>query len=99
MKINFSQELEDIMTGGSMKYDNDRKATLALVSIESLLSNYSDELKLSADKKLFRYDLANKVKNGGEVDLTVEEIVEIKDVINKRFGTLVTAPAYKLLAV
>lgn len=65
----------------------------------SLISGYQDEVQLPGDEKLKRLDLALRIYNAkNEVELTVDEIVTIKIVVNKFYSSaLVVGKVYKML--
>jgi hypothetical protein len=64
--------------------------TLGLASVIALQNNYPDEQGLNPEQKLSRMKTALKIhKNPDPVELTVEEVAEIKKTVNKQFGTLV----------
>jgi len=70
--------------------------TLKTVLIQCLI-NEADGEKNDAKAKLDRYDLALRVKNGGEVEMEAGEIEMCKKSIAAQFPVLVTGQANKLL--
>ena len=108
MRIDFSTVLSDIAGGklswrsreGSLVVDDHgrpKPMTLGSVCSEALLNNYDDDRGATGDAKLKRFRLAMKVGDGGEVELKVEEITELKTFIAKAFGPLIVGRAYDLL--
>ena len=90
--------LKDI-DGLDLKDDRkDQPLTLKASILSALTANYRGEESLDGVEKLKRWELALKVKNAPDpTELTVEEIVEIKKLISKLFGTVVVGQTYKLL--
>jgi hypothetical protein len=70
--------------------------TLKNVLLNCLI-NETEGDKLDAKKKIERYDLALRVKDGGKVELTAEEISLIKESISKQFPVIVTGQAHRIL--
>lgn len=72
--------------------------TLKSVLVGCLLSPAIDDSKLTGKEKLMRYNLANKIHAAdGIIDLTVEEIVLVKDLTAKIYSTWVTGQTLSLL--
>ena len=80
---------------------DDRKnlpLTLRASVLSALTATYRGDESLDGVEKLKRWELALKIKNSPDpVELTIDEIVEIKKLISKMFGTVVVGQAYKLL--
>lgn len=95
MKINFDSQLVHL-DGVALK-TNDVPLTLKGASIEALMTLVESDRKASGEVKFKRYELAVKVKGGGEVEVTPEEIVMLKERIGEVYGPAVVGPAYKLL--
>lgn len=69
--------------------------TLGKVVVEALLVN---ERELTATDKVRRYDLALRVYNAkNEVEVTPEELTEIRACVGKAYPPVVVGAAYKLL--
>lgn len=106
MKIDFSQELVGL-GGKPLKWGKDdpetgeqaATATLEIVCIEALLRPAEGQRGTSADEKLKRWKLAQSIHQGGEVEVTAEDIVLLKNAINTAFDTIVVGPAYALLTL
>lgn len=96
MKIDFSAPLISIK-GEKMK--DTEKADLALkdVCIEALMAVVPSDERTSGETKYKRFQLAEKIVGGGEVELTPDEAVILKDRIGVCYGPAVVGPAYKLL--
>lgn len=100
MKINFNQNILDawnreIVVDKTDTYEG-KPMTLGMACMLSLLETYQDE-KIDKVKKLFRDELARKIFIQGEMELTPEETVEIKECLDKRFGPIVYGPAIRMI--
>jgi len=106
MKVNFSTVLRDIRgdkepiketpdsPDGKIK---GKDFTLAAACCTALLNQYQDEQNLAGTEKAKRYKLATKVVDGGEQDVSSEDITELKKLIAKAFGPLVVGQAFDIL--
>lgn len=54
--------------------------------IVALLERLPNEPALSTEKNLYHFSLALKIQSGGEVELTPEDIVEIKTAVEKFYS-------------
>lgn len=70
--------------------------TLNTVLINCLI-NEADGEKLDAKAKIDRYDIALRVKNGGSIEFTTDEIKMCKDSIARQFPVLVVGQAHRML--
>ena len=70
--------------------------TLKTVLIQCLI-NEADGEKNDGVAKIKRYDLALRIKNGGTVEMTADEIEMCKKSISLQFPVLVTGQANRLL--
>lgn len=95
MKINFDTSIVDLY-GEPIKQDG-KLATLEMVCCNALMANYTDEPDLSAVEKAKRFRIAKKVAGGGEVNLSTEEITELKKLVGKMYAPLVVGRAYEIL--
>jgi len=109
MKIDMNIVLKN-MDGSDVKLlDGESKKvklTLGHVCTNSLLNVYNDEKNLESKVKLSRFEMALKIKHcneeslgidKGKVDFTVEEISELKNLVNLSYNTLIVGQALKLL--
>lgn len=94
MKIDMSQTLLDL--GGLPLRNNDEILTLGSVSIEALVLVQRDD-RVNGGEKFKRYQIAQKIHGKDLIDLTLDEIVLIKDLIGKAYGPAVVGPAFNLL--
>ena len=72
------------------------KVTLLKVCKIVLMASFEDERALGGDKKFDRWTLAQKI-NGGNTEVTAEEVTLLKSLIAKGFGPRVVGPAYVVL--
>jgi len=75
----------------------DDETTLAVIAMRALLAPYQDEQNLSGEDKFKRFALAMKIKDGGEVPVSAEDIALLKKLIGKLYTPLVVGRAFPLL--
>ena len=95
MKIDFNVKFKTF--DGQDIIMRDKPATLKDISVESLMSLLEEEKNLSGEEKLKRYELALKIKDGGIIDISVEDIALVKKLIGKMFTPLIVGQAWKNL--
>lgn len=95
MKINFNIELKD-MDGKPIMETKDKPLLLDKVCVNAVLSEIPDE-KTTGEQKLQRFQLAKKIYGAGEIDVTAEEIVLLKDKIGKLYLPLVVGQVFEIL--
>lgn len=71
--------------------------TLGMVAAGALYGSYPDEKDLSGDEKARRGNLALKIAQGGDQQLSVEDTALLKKLIAKAYGPLIVARAWTLL--
>lgn len=97
MIINFEQLLKRI-DGTDLELEGGKSGTLKHFAIEALQFVWPDERDLDPNKKCARWLLATRIyANPSKIDLTVEEIAEIKKLIGKAYGPLVVGQAWEML--
>lgn len=96
MKVDFSTPIRDFK-GNDVKERDGSVVTLASIATQALSATYDDEKNLKADDKYKRFKIAILVCDGGEVELSVEHVAELKKLIGKGFGPLVVGRAYEAL--
>lgn len=97
MIINFEQKLKTI-DGKNLILPNSQDGTLKYFACEALQLTFQDERDLDPNKKCLRWLLATRIyANPTKIDLTVEEIAEIKKLIGKAYGPLVVGQAFLIL--
>ena len=81
-----------------IKVDTDKEKILTLkdVCINSLLAMFDEEKHDDGTKKVSRFTLAMKLQ-GGDGDVTVEEMATIKERIGKMYMTVIVGRAYALI--
>lgn len=107
MRVDFSQILIGYddkpvqFPGGDGKGEED--LTLGRACCEAVTAMYQDEQPtLSGDDKALRNLLAMRIykstHNGdGAIELKAKDVVLLKEVVNKMFGTKIVGPAWALL--
>lgn len=71
--------------------------TLRSACVDALLGTYQDEASLSGEEKYRRFQLAAKLSGSDEVDLTAEEIAQLKKLVGRAWAPLVVGRVYELL--
>lgn len=99
MLIDYSATLNDFLGEPIMDGEGDkRKAiTLGIVCCNALLANYPDEQGLAGTDKVHRFYLAQKAAKGEVADVSVDDVVLIKMLLGKGFGTMIVGRAYELI--
>jgi hypothetical protein len=98
MKINFDSELKALDGAALQTGGNESKPfTLKLAAVEALMRDTDQDAKQSGEQKLKRFDLAERIFKGGEIEITPEEAALIKERIGKGFTPAVVGPAFRLL--
>lgn len=96
MRINFDTVLRDLK-GEPLRETPNTDMTLAAACSSALLNPYPDEQNLDPKEKMRRYRMAVKIADGGECDLSVEEIADLKKLVGKAFAPLVVGRVYDIL--
>ena len=96
MVIDFTQKLTNIVTKKVFVNDDKTDLTLMNVACNALFANIEEE-KIDGQEKLKRYELASKIIKNPKFDLMAEEIVKIKELTAKVYGTMVVGIVYKIL--
>lgn len=96
-----TKDLNAVITdiNGQPIVDKDKTTTVKDMIITGLLAVLPDEQNLGGEEKFKRFTLATKINDAkdGIVDLTPEEIVTIKHLVGRVFGSLAVGQIYKLL--
>lgn len=92
MKVNFDIELKDldgdrVVEGGKPIRVRD------LITSALLQSEQGDE----AEQKIKKWDLANKIHQGGDVDILPEDAALIKKLVGERYAPLVVGQVFPIL--
>jgi len=99
MKVQFGAVLKSITGEPLFEMAEDGKkedVTLKRAVINALMAILPDEKNIGGEEKLKRYLLAQKIQ-GGNLEVTPEEVTMIKQLVGKVYGTAVVGPAFKLL--
>ena len=101
MKIDFNLKLKTLR-GSPVQVQIDgvlTDASLLDVCVESLLCLFEDERNEKGKSKYKRWQLAEKLMKSvsGMLDLTVEEVAQLKERVGKRYGPTIVGPAYGFL--
>ena len=96
MKLDFSKKILGVK-GEAIKQQDETDMTLGGVTANALLSVFDSERNLDGASKAKRFKLAMRVIDGGEQDLQVEEVAEIKKVIALAYGPLIVGRAYEII--
>ena len=97
MEVSFKQYLVDF-NGVILKTDKQQSLTLRIATVNALLAQFADEVSLSGEEKMVRFELALKINSELDpVTITAEEIALIKKLIAKAYATLIVGQAWKLL--
>ncbi len=100
MRIDFNLVIKDLGNkpikeniGGKIQ-----DADLKFYSVFSLTGNPKDPTKqINGVEKLKRFELAQKINKGGEIEVTVEEITLIKQLIGEYLPIIIVGRCYELL--
>lgn len=97
MKLDLGKGLKDL-EGMAIMAADEEPATLRGVIIGALMAMYKGEDDLPGEEKLKRWELALKIKNAEDpVDLKSEEIVLIKKLVGKAYGTIIVGNVWTAL--
>lgn len=95
MLRNFDKQIT--LIDGTLVVDSDRRDAEGNLKpmlqkdciVNALVMSRDADAGLSGDERLRRYRLAEKVQDGGDIDLTVDDIAHIKSAIEKTATTLI----------
>jgi hypothetical protein len=65
------------------------------VAIAVLMGMHEADKNIGGEEKLKRYLLATKINAGGEIELTAEEVTELKRLVGRGWPTPIVGPAYE----
>jgi len=94
MKIDFSQKLKTL-TGETFKMD-DKEILLSEMCVDALLATEQNE-PIGGQEKMKRWEIAKKIHNKEEVEITSEEITLIKERVGKILITPIVGSINDLL--
>jgi hypothetical protein len=102
MKINFDSEvlnlenkpLVETIDGKVVNY------TLKKICVNALMANIPTPQNAPQEtgmEKFKKFELSKKIYNGGEVEVTAEDITLIKKQVGVCYGAIIVGPVYNLL--
>lgn len=94
MKINTQIPLKDL--DGNVLKDNDKDATVARTVSGALVAGIKGE-ETSPTDAADRYDLAVRLRNSDEIDLSSEEIALCKKMVAKVYPPIISGQVAKIL--
>lgn len=100
MKVLLNQTLADIEGKAIPQSEQEKNVFLTLkkVIINALLGNYQDEVNLSGEEKLKRWEMALAVKaTESTIDFKSEDIALIKKLVTKLYAVTIVGQAWKML--
>ena len=107
MLINFTEMLKTLKNEPVEKLvvksgdDNKKPIPIALslgeACADALLGMSDTDRTESGTEKFVRWQLASKVINAEEIELTAEDVTLIKDRVGKWYGPMTVGPVYNLL--
>jgi len=92
VKINFKQKLKGI--DGKNLQGEDGDLPLSIPCMQAVLVQAEGD-KPDGKEKFDRYKLAEKIQNGGELD--IEEVAKIKDLVGKIYTAAIVGPVWLAL--
>lgn len=98
MKKDFRFTLK-ALDGSNMKDEKGDPATAKNISLNALDALDQQEMALSGEEKVKKYDLMLRINNSDDVDLDENEIVLLKKLIGKFWGPLVVGQMYDFLKI
>ncbi len=100
MKIELNQHLwsADPSRCETIKLEDGSPATARRLLADALFANYHDE-KIDNEIKYKRYKLGLKIREirEDEIELTAEQVVELKDLVARAYSTLVMGRLWDIL--
>lgn len=93
--LDFSQKITD--ANDKVIVIDKEEMTLGRAVAQALFAVHPDDAKVSGEEKFSRGMLALKVRSGGEVAVTAEEITLMKKVVAQSYGSLMVAKVWPLL--
>lgn len=97
VKIDFSAVLKGIDGTAPIKDEAGKDFTLGSAVLVALLASFPDDREISGTQKASRFKLALRVEKGGCLEVTSDEVVEMKKVVGKAYAPLVVGRAYEVL--
>ena len=96
MKIDFNQYLKNLQ--GVPFQANGSPVPFHTFITAALLHAYPEDAQITGEEKFNRFNIAAKVHNQGEVEVSDEDIATMKLYIGKFYGVELVGPAYLALS-
>lgn len=93
MKVDFKTPILDLH--GKEIIEDKHKVTLGSVCCSALITVLPNENQ-NAEGKVRRFQMALIAAKGGKQDITVEQVVELKELIGRCFGPLVVGRVHEI---
>jgi hypothetical protein len=95
MQIDFDSEIRDLANAPIM--NGEKHLDLATIATNALLTPQAADQSIAVEEKVKRFRLAQRITNGGALDIALEDVVLLKDIIGKAYPPLVVGRAFELL--
>lgn len=97
MKIDFSQQPK-ALAGDTFKNEKNESLTLSDVCIEGLNRPHPvEDQRLTGEQKFKRWDLSRRIYKATEVEVSAEEIADLKKCIGLHFPPSIVGPCFEML--
>lgn len=93
MVVDFEKVLTTL--NGDPITDGSKPINLRFVTVEALCSEFED--KASGEEKLRRWKLVQRISDGGECELSAEDVSLIKTLIGRRWPVLISGQSWEYL--
>lgn len=95
--INFTTQLKELDGKPIVIAKDMPPLTLSDVCVNALETPLDTDKQMSGQEKFKLDQIARKIYNGKNIDLTVEEISTIKERVGKAYGPMIVGQVWKLL--
>jgi hypothetical protein len=86
-----------LLDGQPLNGEDGRAMTLKAVCVNALLASFDEDRNMLPEKALARWKLAVRLHAGGDVEVTPEELTEIRARVPKQYTVLVSGQALEML--
>ncbi len=102
MKVDVTQTLtalsgEAVREPAAEDGEKGKEFTLRAACVNALMAVMEKDNNLSGEDKLKSFELAKRIQNDPEPDLTPEELTKIKDRVGKAYGPVIVGPVFTIL--
>ena len=100
MKLTINEQLRSLNGEAMFEMDKDVRTPidLKLVCVNAILRPHASDEQVSGIEKMKRLDLATKIYKAEEsIEVTAEEIVTLKMLIARSYGTMIAGRALQML--